>query len=156
MAKVYIGIGSNIGDRKANCSKAIEYLKSKGITVTKVSSMFETEPWGVKDQEKFINMAIEAETGLSPEELLSVMKDIEHLMGRVETVRWGPRIIDLDILFYDDMVVNREGLQIPHPLLHKRDFVLGPLSEIAPDKTHPVLMKSVSRLREELKNGQDA
>ncbi|MBI5212770.1 MAG: 2-amino-4-hydroxy-6-hydroxymethyldihydropteridine diphosphokinase [Nitrospirae bacterium] len=149
MAIVYIGIGSNIGNRRANCAKAIEELKSKGITVEKISSMHETEPWGLKEQPKFINMAVEAETSMSPEELLSVLKCVEKNMGREDAVKWGPRIIDLDILFYDDVVINMEHLQIPHPLLHKRDFVLLPLSEIAPDKLHPVLKKTVIQLKEE-------
>lgn len=150
MAIVYIGIGSNIGERQANCMKAIEALKSKGITVKKISSMHETEPWGLKEQPKFINMAVEAETSMSPEEFLSALKGIEEDMGREETVKWGPRIIDLDILFYDDIVIDMKRLRIPHPLLHKRDFVLNPLAEIAPDKLHPVLKKTVNQLKEEL------
>jgi 2-amino-4-hydroxy-6-hydroxymethyldihydropteridine diphosphokinase len=92
---------------------------------------------------------VEAETGLSPEELLKALKEVEKEMGRKETIKWGPRIIDLDILFYDDAVVNMEHLHIPHPLLHKRDFVLLPLSEIAPDKIHPVLKKNIRQLKEE-------
>ncbi|HAK88155.1 MAG TPA: 2-amino-4-hydroxy-6-hydroxymethyldihydropteridine diphosphokinase [Nitrospiraceae bacterium] len=150
MAIVYIGIGSNIGNRQANCAGAVEELKSKGITVKKISSMHETEPWGLKEQPKFINMAVEAETSMSPEELLSAIKDIEEDMGRKETVKWGPRIMDLDILFYDDIVIDMEHLHIPHPLLHKRDFVLNPLSEIAPGKLHPVLRKTVDQLKEAL------
>jgi len=150
LAIVYIGIGSNIGNRQANCAGAVEELKSKGITVKKISSMHETEPWGLKEQPKFINMAVEAETSMSPEELLSAIKDIEEDMGRKETVKWGPRIMDLDILFYDDIVIDMEHLHIPHPLLHKRDFVLNPLSEIAPGKLHPVLRKTVDQLKEAL------
>ena len=152
MAIVYLGIGSNLGDRQANCAQAIEHLKDKGIKVTKVSSMHETEPWGLKEQPKFINMAAEAETSLSPEELLTALKDIEKTMGRKDALRWGPRIIDIDILFYDDIVISMEHLEIPHPLLHTRDFVLAPLSEIAADKMHPVLGKSIGQLKEELIN----
>lgn len=147
---VHIGIGSNMGDRQANCRNAIERLKDKGIVIKKASSMYETKPWGLEEQPDFINMAVEAETGLSPEELLKTLKEVEKEMGRKETVRWGPRIIDLDILFYDDIVINMEHLHIPHPLLHKRDFVLLPLSEIAPDKIHPVLKKNIRQLKEEL------
>lgn len=150
MAIVYIGIGSNIGERQTNCMKAIEALKNKGITVKKISSMHETEPWGLKKQPKFINMAVETETSMSPEELLSALKGIEEDMGREETVKWGPRIIDLDILFYDDIVIDMKHLRIPHPLLHERDFVLNPLAEIAPDKLHPTLNKTVNQLKEKL------
>lgn len=140
-----------MGDRQAHCMNAIEGLKDKGIVIKKVSSMYETKPWGLEEQPDFINMAVEAKTRLSPEELLRALKDIEKEMGRKDTVRWGPRIIDLDILFYDDIVINMGHLQIPHPLLHKRDFVLLPLSEIAPDKVHPVLKKNIRQLKEELK-----
>jgi 2-amino-4-hydroxy-6-hydroxymethyldihydropteridine diphosphokinase len=150
MAIVYIGIGSNVGNRETNCRMAIERLNEKGIEVKKTSSMYETEPWGFKDQPKFINMVIEAETRLEPERLLIVLKDIEKEMGRKETVKWGPRIIDLDILFYNDKIINQDELQIPHPYLHKRDFVLVPLSEIAPNKTHPILKKTIKELMEEL------
>lgn len=152
MAVIYIGIGSNIGDRQANCESAMERLKSRGIIIKKASSLYEIEPWGLKEQPKFINMVIEAVAGLSPEDLLIVLKDIEKEMGRQEIIKWGPRIIDLDILFYDDAVIHMEHLQIPHPLLHKRDFVLSPLCEIAPEKMHPILKKPIRQLKEELAN----
>lgn len=150
MAIVHISIGSNIGDRQSNCSDAIKRMQMKGVSIKKISSMYETEPWGMKKQPKFINMAIEAETSLLPEELLKTLKDIEKEMGRQDTVKWGPRIIDLDILFYNDIAIEMEHLQIPHPLLHKRDFVLIPLCEIAPDKLHPVLKKTIKQLREDI------
>lgn len=150
MAIIYIGIGSNIGDRLANCESVMERLKNKGIIIKKASSPYETEPWGLKEQPKFINMVVEAVAGLSPEELLLVLKDIEKEMGRKDTIKWGPRIIDLDILLYDDAVINMEYLQIPHPLLHKRDFVLLPLCEIAPEKMHPLFKKPIRQLIEEL------
>lgn len=152
MAIIYIGIGSNMGDRQAHCKDAIEKLKDKGIVIKKASSMYETKPWGLEEQSDFINMTVEAETGLSPEKLLKTLKEVEKEIGRKKTVRWGPRIIDLDILFYDDIVINIEHLQIPHPLLHKRDFVLFPLSEIAPDKVHPVLKKNIRQLKEEFRS----
>jgi 2-amino-4-hydroxy-6-hydroxymethyldihydropteridine diphosphokinase len=155
MAIVYIGIGSNIDDRLANCMEAIENFKNHDIDVKKISSPYETKPWGIKDQPDFINMAVEAETSLSPEELLRVLKDVEKKMGRQDSVRWEPRLIDLDILFYNDRIIDMEDLRIPHPFLQKRDFVLLPLAEIAPDKIHPLLKKTVKQLKEELKDGKN-
>lgn len=152
MATVYIGIGSNMGDRRANCKHAIKLMNESGIVVTKESSLYETEPWGMKEQPPFINMAVIAETDLCPESALAALKCIEKKMGRKETARWGPRCIDLDILFYDDSIINEKELCIPHPLLQQREFVLIPLFEIAPDKWHPVLKKTVRHLREELLN----
>jgi len=147
MSIVHIGIGSNLGNRQENCLEAIKRLEQYGLSVPKRSSMIETEPWGVTDQPYFINMAIEAETDLSPEELLLLLKNIEQSMGRVKSVHWGPRVIDLDILFYDDRIIDSADLQIPHPRLHERDFVLSPLREIAPEKIHPVLKQKVSVLK---------
>ena len=146
MAIAYISIGSNLGDREENCRQAIKLLKENGIAVKKQSSMYETEPWGIKDQPKFINMAVEAETDKKPEELLRVLKEIEKEIGRTETTKWGPRIIDLDILFYDDLILKIPGIEIPHPLLHEREFVLKPLCEITPDKKHPVTGKTVREM----------
>ena len=114
--------------------------------------MIETEPWGVKEQPKFINMAVEAETGKTPEELMGIIKKIEAEIGREENIRWGPRLIDIDILFYDDLIVKTHDLEIPHPLIKDREFVLKPLSEIAPDKIHPVLNKSIRDILNGLKS----
>ncbi|NCO67173.1 MAG: 2-amino-4-hydroxy-6-hydroxymethyldihydropteridine diphosphokinase [Nitrospirae bacterium CG_4_10_14_0_8_um_filter_41_23] len=150
MSVVYIGIGSNLGNRQENCLRAIELLQEKGIIVTKRSSLYETEPWGVKDQPLFINMAIEIETGLKPEELLRMLKDTEREMGRKDSSKWGPRIIDLDILLFDNIVLNNKNLKIPHPLMHERDFVLRPLCEIAPDIKHPLLKLSIGDLLQQL------
>ncbi|MEJ2682826.1 MAG: 2-amino-4-hydroxy-6-hydroxymethyldihydropteridine diphosphokinase [Candidatus Sulfobium sp.] len=146
MAKVHIGIGSNIGDRHGNCLKAVAILREDGQTILKRSSLYETEPWGVEDQPRFINMAIEIETDLDPQELLLLLKKTEKNMGRVYTSRWGPRSIDLDILLYEDMVVTEEDVQIPHPRMHERAFVLEPLAEISPGKIHPVLLKRIDEL----------
>lgn len=148
MAKAYIGIGSNLGKRHANCTEAVELLRKNTIDVTRQSAMHETKPWGVVEQRTFINMAVEIETDLSPLDLLSILKKIETAMGREDTFRWGPRIIDLDILLYDDLLVNEPGLVIPHPFMHERDFVLKPLSEIAPEKVHPLLKKTIRQLLE--------
>ncbi|MBI5203665.1 MAG: 2-amino-4-hydroxy-6-hydroxymethyldihydropteridine diphosphokinase [Nitrospirae bacterium] len=152
MATIYIGIGSNIGNREENCRKAIKLIKENGIAVKKESSMHETEPWGVKDQPKFINMAIEIETNKKPEDLLGILKNIENQMGRTESVKWGQRIIDLDILLYDDLILETPHLEIPHPFMHEREFVLRPLVEIAPDKKHPVIGKTIKEMLSVLNN----
>ena len=146
MAIVYIGLGSNLGERHQNCLRAIELLKQNGLSVTRQSSLYETEPWGLTGQPEFVNMAVETETELAPEPLLALLKKIERDMGRRDTVRWGPRIIDLDILLYDDITLKTDALTIPHPLLHEREFVLRPLSEIAEEKVHPVLKKRIGEL----------
>ncbi|HYA11519.1 MAG TPA: 2-amino-4-hydroxy-6-hydroxymethyldihydropteridine diphosphokinase [Thermodesulfovibrionales bacterium] len=150
MAIAYIGIGSNLGNRQKNCLRAIELLEKKDITVKKRSSMYETEPWGVKDQPQFINMALEVETELEPHELLKILKDVEREVGRGVTFKWGPRMIDLDILLFNDLFLREDNLQIPHPLMHERDFVLKPLCEIAPDRIHPLLKVSMCDLLKKL------
>jgi 2-amino-4-hydroxy-6-hydroxymethyldihydropteridine diphosphokinase len=150
MAMVYLGIGSNLGDKQGNCLHALQSLSTKGVTITKRSSLYKTHPWGVEDQPDFMNMAIEAETSLSPTELLLALKEIENEMGRKVGSRWGPRLIDLDVLLYDDRIVQSEDLVIPHPLLHRRDFVLLPLMEISPERVHPVLNKTIHELTREL------
>jgi len=142
----YIGIGSNLGNREENCEKAISLLCENGIKILKRSSMIETKPWGIKEQPQFINMALEIETEKTPEELLCIFKKIEATLGRNEDIRWGPRIIDLDILFYNELIIKTPELEIPHPLLPQRDFVLKSLAEIAPHKVHPVLKKTLKEL----------
>ncbi len=149
MPIVFIGIGSNLGKREENCKSAISLLEKNSIEITKRSSMIETEPWGITDQPKFINMAIEAKTDLEPNELLELLKKTESETGRQPGIRWGPRAIDLDILFYDDLIFKTDELEIPHPGIAEREFVLKPLAEIAPDKVHPALKK---RIRELLDN----
>jgi len=150
MAIAYIGIGSNLGNRQENCLRAIELLQKKGIIVTKRSSLYKTEPWGVKDQPRFINMAIEIDTSLEPKELLKILKNIEKELGREKSSKWGPRIIDLDILLFDDIILNEDNLKIPHPLMQERDFVLRPLCEIAPDIYHPLLKLSMYELMQKI------
>ncbi len=146
MITAYIGIGSNLGLREENCTRAIQLITEKGMSVVRISSQIETEPWGVKDQPLFINMAIETETDLRPPDLLVLLKNTESEMGRGSGTRWGPRMIDLDILLYDDQVIRTPELEIPHPRMHERDFVLRPLAEIAPDVIHPILKKSIRQL----------
>ena len=146
MSLAYIGIGSNLGNREENCLRAVSLLTEHGLTLLKRSSIIKTEPWGMEEQPSFINMAVAVETTLSPVKLLVVLKEIETDLGRIETFRWGPRIIDLDILFYDDLVMEKPALSIPHPHIKDREFVLKPLAEIAPDLVHPVLKKSIKEL----------
>lgn len=146
MPVVYIGIGSNIGAREDNCLRAIGLLEENGLRITRRSSVYETEPWGVKDQQGFINMVVEAETDISPRELLVLLKRVENEMGRQPGIKWGPRLIDLDILLFDDLIMEESDLTIPHPMMHRRNFVLAPLAEIAPEKVHPVLAKKIRDL----------
>ena len=147
----YIGLGSNIGRKKETCLQALELL-SRAVMVQRVSSFYCTEPVGYYGQEEFINAVAEIETGLSPEELLAACLAVEDKLGRRRSARWGPRSIDLDILFYGDMVLETPALSIPHPLLHTRGFVLIPLCEIAPQVIHPSLRKSAAQLLSELKD----
>lgn len=146
----YIGIGSNIGDREANCLKAVELLAQAGRVVA-ISSLYYTEPVGYQEQEDFINAVAAVETDRSPEELLALCRSIEDALGRTRTIRWGPRTIDLDILLYGDRVVNEPDLIIPHPSMGLRRFVLAPLAEIAPGAVHPVLKKCADQMLQELR-----
>ena len=138
MAKVYIALGSNIGDREASLREAIKFLKNhSSIKITKISSLYESEPVGPVKQGNFYNMVVEIETELTPENLLSACQLIEQRLKRKKTVKWGPRTIDLDILLYDFLEVNLEELIIPHPEMKNRAFVLVPLLEIAPEAKLP-------------------
>lgn len=150
MHKVFIGLGSNLGDKRRNINTALEKLREKGISILKISSIIETEPYGYKEQDKFLNAVCLVETDFSPHQLLKVLLDIEREMGRVRTIKWGPRNIDLDIIFYDDLIIQEENLVIPHPDAHNRIFVMGPLLEIAPDFVHPVLKKTIKEIYIEL------
>jgi len=131
MESVYIGIGSNLGDRQKNIDLAIENLRStSSIVVEKISSIYETDPVGGPPQGKFLNGVIRIKTALSPKELLAILKEIEKSLGRRQAVRFGPRVIDLDILTYGDIRINEENLIIPHPRMNEREFVLQGLREI--------------------------
>ena len=145
----YITLGSNMGNREENFKNAIKKIEEvNGVKISKVSSFIVTEPWGNEDQEEFLNGAIKVETYLTPRELMSELLRIEHELGRVREIKWGPRIIDLDIVLYDDIVSNDEFVILPHPLMHLRDFVLKPLNEIAPYALHPLKNKRIFELIE--------
>jgi 2-amino-4-hydroxy-6-hydroxymethyldihydropteridine diphosphokinase len=151
----YIGIGSNLGDKVYQCETAIsDILRADQNKLLAKSSLFKTKPIGYTSQDWFINGVIKIETDLEPLELLQVLKDIESRLGREKTFRWGPRVIDLDILLFDEEEIEMEGLQIPHPRLQERQFVLIPLAEIDPEVIHPVLKKTIRELLENIKEDQ--
>jgi 2-amino-4-hydroxy-6-hydroxymethyldihydropteridine diphosphokinase len=151
----YIGIGSNVGDKFINCEKAIsEILKADHHKLLAKSSLFKTQPLGYTSQDWFVNGVIKIETDLEADELLRTLKTIESKLGRAETFRWGPRTMDLDVLFFDDIEIHTEQLQIPHPLIQNRQFVLVPLAEIDPSLIHPILKKTIQQLLSDLKEDQ--
>lgn len=144
---VYLAVGSNLGDKQAYISQGIQALKDDPlIRVNQVSQMLETEPYGGVEQDCFLNGALQVTTLLSPTELLAVLHEVEAAAGRVRLIHWGPRTLDLDIIFYDNMVYEDEQLIIPHIDMQNRFFVLKPLSELAPNYRHPLLGKTVSEL----------
>ena len=146
---VYLALGTNLGDRPANLEAALAALPP-AVRVVERSSIYETAPWGITDQPAFLNMAVKGETKLAPRALLARLKHLERDLGRQPSVRYGPRLIDIDILFYDDLMLDSPGLTIPHARLHERAFVLAPLAEIAPDFIHPVLQMSIHDLLEQV------
>ena len=146
MKTVYLSLGSNIGDRGRNLSAALEQLTAEGIAVRRVSPVYETEPVDYTDQRWFRNLVVEAETELFPMQLLSRIARIERELGRVRGIPKGPRTIDIDILLYGNRVVKSAKLQIPHPRMSERRFVLAPLADLAPDLRHPVSGRSVREL----------
>ncbi len=151
----YIGIGSNAGDKVLNCETAIsEILKIDRHRLLVRSSFFNTRPIGYTAQDWFVNSVIKIETDLEPIDLYRMLKTIEIRLGRKETFRGGPRVIDLDLLLFDNRRIETEELQVPHPRLHERQFVLIPLAEIDQNLIHPVLKKTVGELLEEIKEDQ--
>jgi len=145
MSLIYLALGTNLGDRLANLRDAIAAL-APDVRVLSESTVYETPPWGYTDQPAFLNMVVEAETGLNPRALLETLKKREDELGRVKNFRYGPRHIDLDILFYDNLVLDEDALEIPHPRLHERAFVLVPLADLAPEFVHPVLGQDIKAL----------
>lgn len=145
MITVFIAFGSNQGDRKDLIEQAIALIKKK-YTVTKISSLYETDPVGYLDQNKFLNGVLEAHTSATANDVLLFLQSVETKLGRVRTVKNGPRTIDLDILLYGQETIKTQNLEVPHPRMHQRLFVLEPLNEIAPNLIHPILNKRISEL----------
>lgn len=153
--RAYLGLGSNLGDKKAYLDQAVEALnKTPGCRVEKVSSYHVTAPYGGVEQDDFLNGCLALDTLLTPQELLERLHEIEAEAHRERTVRWGPRTLDLDILLYDDLVMETDDLILPHVEMHKREFVLKPLEEIAPNKRHPILRQTVTELAAALSDGR--
>ncbi len=151
MKQVFLGLGTNLGHREQNLKNAREALKSFA-KLKRASLIYETDAWGYEDQPQFLNQVVEIDTKLSPYKLLYNLKRIEKAIGRVKSFRWGPRLIDIDILFYDQDIIRLPFLTIPHKSLHERAFVLVPLAEIAPEHSHPVFKQTISELRDSLPN----
>ncbi len=149
MHTIYLGLGSNLGDRLANLRAAVAAFPPR-VHLLDGSPIYETPPWGYPDQPAFLNMVVRAQTRFSPLPLLTCLKQLESHLGRAPTFLYGPRQIDIDILFYDDLILDRPELIIPHPRLHARAFVLVPLADLAPDLLHPRLHKTIRQLLAEV------
>lgn len=150
--KVYLSLGSNMGDKRENLLEAIKKVgELENTEVVKSSTILETEPFGYIEQDNFLNACLEVKTLLTPQEFLSSILKIELDMGRVREIKWGPRVIDIDILFYDNEIIQEDNLAVPHPWICEREFVLEPLSEIAPNYVHPLERRTIMMLARKLK-----
>lgn len=147
MNRIYLGLGSNLGDRYTNLQRAVSELQ-KFLTITALSPVYSTEPWGETEQPAFLNICVAAVGSLSPHDLLARIKKIEQELGRQPSRHWGPRLIDIDILFYDDLIISDKNLTIPHPHIAERAFVLAPLAIIIPNFHHPQSGLSVQEMLE--------
>jgi 2-amino-4-hydroxy-6-hydroxymethyldihydropteridine diphosphokinase len=143
---VYLCIGSNVGDRRRQLRQSIELINKQIGKVARSSKLYETQPWGKTDQDPFLNQVVMVNTTLDPRQILEANTKIERELGRERKEKWGPRIIDIDILFYGKRVIRDKGLEIPHPELHKRAFVLVPLMELDPTLVHPILNTTIDEL----------
>ena len=143
---IYLLLGSNLGDREQNLTAAIQNISESAGPIIRISSIYQTKAWGIEDQEDFLNQVVVIETNLKPAELLAVILDIEVKMGRIREQKWGTRLIDIDILFYNDEIVDTPQLSVPHPGIPDRRFTLVPLVELNPDGLHPIENRSLSSL----------
>ena len=154
----YIALGSNIGDREQHLKNALAKIEELGefVKLEKISSFYNTAPVGYVEQPDFLNAVVKVKTILEPEELLSILQEIENTEGRERKIHWGPRTLDLDILLFDDMVINTDTLVVPHPEMTKRDFVLVPLCEIAPYAIHPLKKEYIKNIKEEYEHNSSS
>jgi 2-amino-4-hydroxy-6-hydroxymethyldihydropteridine diphosphokinase len=152
MSDVFLLLGSNLGNRQAYLQQAIARIEQEIAPVTHRSSVYETQSWGKTDEPDYLNRVIQLQTDIPAREILHKILNIEKAMGRKREVKWGSRIIDIDILFYGSQIISEDKLVVPHPELHKRMFTLAPLVEIAPELVHPVFKKNIRQLKSELKS----
>ena len=146
MKNVFLSLGGNLGNRSKNLAKARDFITKEVGEIIAISEIYETKAWGVENQPDFLNQVVQITTTLSPYKVLDKVLAIEHKMGRVREQKWFARNIDIDVLFYDQVIIESKNLILPHPHISNRNFVLGPLKDIAPDFIHPVLQKSIRQL----------